>query len=278
MEKNYKSLNDLDLLRKNNKTTTKSIKSIKSIQSLQSVQSLRSLRSYMKSKEDKKRYLFKFFRKSDLRNEKSFKYKFDLFVLPKNYYLWKGITKGKSYDRTMTMNSFYSNKEVASIYGTKKSQPGTDLQFKIINEIKLFDLGNIDNIKIIFRILDKITYDNLQDKSNKFYSYLRENFETNFNTKTYNENEYVSKCIEMYKGLLVDTTVNLSFDDNKRIKSPTRCERKSCVFFDEDLVKFLKSFDDKFDGWIHFKTDFFHDEILLFDTSKHLKFIDYHLI
>lgn len=272
-KKKYKSLNDSDIFRKNNKTIT-----YNSIQSLQSVQSLRSLRSYMNSKEDKKRYLLKFFRKSDLRNEKSFTYKFDLFVLPKNYYLWKGISKGKSYDHSMTLDSFYANKEVASIYGTKESQPGTDLQFKIINEIKLFDLGNIDNIKIIFRILDKITYKNLQDKSNKFYTYLRENFEANFNTKKYNENEYVIKCIEMYKGLLVDTTVNFSLNQNKRIKTPTRCERKSYVFFDEILVTFLKSFDDKFDGWIHFKTDFFHDEILLFDTSKHLKFIDYHLI
>jgi hypothetical protein len=30
-----------------------------------------------------------------------------------------------------------------------------ELQFKIIKEIKLFDLGNIDNIIKIFKILDK---------------------------------------------------------------------------------------------------------------------------
>lgn len=271
--KNYKSLNDLSVSRKKIRQSpgfnTHSVPP--------SVQSLKSLKSYMKTKQDNKKYLLKFFKKSDLKYETSSKYEFDLFVLPKQYYLWKGIDKGAKYDPSMSMNSFYANKEVAAQhYGTKKK--GTDLQFKIIREIKLFDLGSIDNIIKIFKILDKITYEDLQNDSNKFYHYLRTNFEANFNTQKYDKETYVIKCVEMYKTLLIETTANFAMNEQKRIKTPTKCERKSCEWFDNDLAAFFHAFDDDFDGWIHFQTDFFHDEILLFDTNKHLKFIDYHLI
>ena len=232
----------------------------------------------MKSKQDNKKYLLNFFRKSDLKYDKSSVYGFDLFILPVNYYLWKGIEQGNKYDPSMNNNSFYANKEVAARYGTKKSKPGTDLQFKIIREIRLLDLGNIDNIIKIFKILDKLTFENLQNNSNKFHRYLRTNFEANFNTAKYDEETYLMKCREMYKELLIETTANFAFNEQKRIKTPTKCERKSDEVFDQELVKFIEAFDDDFDGWIHFKTDLFHDEILLFDTNKHLKFIDYHLI
>ena len=275
--KKYKSLNDLTPSH-TRKTSLNTYKSVNSYSSINSINSLKSLKSYMKSKEENKKYLLKFFKKADLKSEKSPKYRFDLFVLPENYYLWKGINKGKEYDPTMNVNSFFANKEVAAQYGTKKSNPGKDLQFKIIHKIKLFDLGNIDNIVKIFKILDLITYQDLQHKSNKFYIYLRSNFEKNFNTGKYNESEYLTKCIEMYKELLIETTCNYTLNEQKLIKTPTKCERKSSEWFDNDLVTFFEAFDDDFDGWIHFKTDLFHDEILLFDTNKHLKFIDYHLI
>lgn len=160
----------------------------------------------------------------------------------------------------------------------KAGKAGTDLQFKIINEIKLFDIGNLDNIVKMFKILDKITYDDLNDDSNKFHKYLKTNFMENINTSKYNEAEFLSKCKEMYKTLLIETTANYALNSEKKIKTPTRCERKSCEWFDNDLANFFKSFDDKIDGWIHFQTEMFHDEILLFDVKKHLKFIDYHLI
>jgi len=282
--KTNKSLNVLSVSRKKSqqKLSANSAKyaqsSMPSLSSVKSIQSLKSLKSYMKTKQDNKKYLWKFFKKSDLKFDKSSKYEFDLFVLPKHYYLWKGIDKGAKYDPSMSMNSFYANKEVAAIYGTQKEKPGTDLQFKIIKEIKLFDLGNIDNIIKIFKILDKITYEDLQNDSNKFFYYLRTNFESNYSSKKYDKETYLIKCIEMYKSLLIETTANFALNEQKRIKTPTKCERKSCEWFDNDLVAFFHAFDDDFDGWIHFQTDFFHDEILLFDTNKHLKFIDYHLI
>ena len=282
--KNYKSLNDLSVSRKKSqqKLSANSAKhaqsSVPSSSSVNSIQSLKSLKSYMKTKQDNKKYLLKFFKKSDLKEQKSSEYGFDLFVLPINYYLWKGIDKGAKYDPSMNINSFYANKEVAAQYGTQKKKPGTDLQFKIIKEIKLFDLGNIENIVKIFRILDKMTYEDLQNDSNKFYHYLRTNFEANYNVSKYDKETYVIKCVEMYKTLLIETTANFAMNEQKRIKTPTKCERKSCEWFDNDLVAFFHAFDDDFDGWIHFQTDFFHDEILLFDTNKHLKFIDYHLI
>ena len=269
--KEYKSLNDLI---KSSNTSTK-------LHSIKSLKSLKTYTQYMKSKTENKNYLYKFFKKSDLSFAKSPKFNFELYVLPVNYFLWKGIDPGLKYDSSINDNGFFANKEVAAHYGTKKKKKGiagTDLQFKIINEIKLIDIGNLSNIMKIFKILDKLTYDDLHDDSNKFHKYLKTNFIANMNTSKYDKTEFVSKCIEMYKTLLIETTANYALNSEKKIKTPTRCERKSCEWFDNDLANFFKSFDDEIDGWIHFHTEMFHDEILVFDVKKHLKFIDYHLI
>lgn len=272
--KEYKSLNDLI---KSSQTSS----NLQNIKSLKSLKSLKTYTQYMKSKTDNKNYLYKFFKKSDLTFEKSAIYNFELYVLPINYFLWKGIDPGVKYDSSINDNSFFANKEVAAHYGTKKKKKGvagTDLQFKIINEIKLIDIGNLSNVIKIFKILDKITYDDLNDDSNNFHKYLKTNFIANVNTSKYDKTEFLSKCIEMYKELLIETIANYALNFEKKIKTPTRCERKSCEWFDDDLANFFKSFDDQIDGWIHFHTEMFHDEILLFDVKKHLKFIDYHLI
>lgn len=111
--KKYKSLNDL--IQSSNTSKPYSIKSL---------QSLKTYKQYMKSKTENKKYLYKFFKKTDLKFLKSPKYNFELYVLPINYFLWKGIDPGLKYDPSINDNSFFANKEVAAHYGTKKKEGG----------------------------------------------------------------------------------------------------------------------------------------------------------
>lgn len=244
--------------------------------------SLQSLNTYILSKEKKLNYLYKFFNKKALKLEKSKKYNFELITLPINYYLWKGVGKGIKYDPKINTDGFFASKETASYYGTNSEIRGTDLQFKIIKELKLIDIGNFNNMKIIWKILDSISLNNINDKKSKIYSYIKYNYiADNKNIKSNSDitdSKILPDIVFLYKMLLVETCVNYVRSPNTKIKSPTKCIRKSDEVYDKKLIDFIKSIDDNIDGWIHFNTEDFHDEILIFDVNKHLKFIDYHLI
>ena len=244
-----------------------------------SAKSLQSLDSYIMSMKKKKEYLYHFFDKKDLKIEKSKKYNLDIFVLPVDYYLWKGIDKGLKYDASKNTNGFFANKETAARYGTKKMiykkgahviEPGTDLQFKIIKEIKLLDIGNLDNMLILWEVISSIDEEKLNDASNKFYKFLKKNTDIDVT-----DPKFLQKTMEIYKEYLVNTCVNYESTGKPDyiIKTPTRCVRKSDEFSDSFLIEFFNAIDDNIDGWIHFNTDDFHDEILIFNVKKHLKYI-----
>ena len=244
--------------------------------------SLQSLKTYTISNEKKLKYLYKFFNKEDLKLEKSNKYKFELIKLPINYYLWKGIGKGMKYDPTINTDGFFASKETASYYGTNPSIRGTDLQFKIIKELKLIDIGSLNNMKIIWNIIDNISLNNINDRNNKLYSYIKDNYLADNKKLSYNSDIKDPKVLPdiayLYKMLLVETCVNYDRSPNTKIKFPTKCIRKSDEVYDKKLIDLIKSIDDNIDGWIHFNTEDFHDEIMIFDVNKHLKYIDYHII
>jgi len=255
---------------------------IKESDNISSARSLQSLKTYTISKEKKLKYLYKFFNKKDLKLEKSNKYKFELITLPIDYYLWKGIGKGMKYDHSINTDGFFASKETASHYGTNPEIKGTDLQFKIIKELKLIDIGSLNNMRIIWNIIDSISLNNINDKKSKIYSYIKSNYIAD-NKKLGSNSDIKDPNIlpdiaYLYKMLLVETCVNYARSPNTKIKSPTKCIRKSDEVYDKKLIDFIKSIDDNIDGWIHFNTEDFHDEILIFNVNKHLKFIDYHLI
>jgi len=242
--------------------------------------SLKSMKTYTISKEKKLHYLYKFFNKKDLKLEKSKNYNFELITIPKNYFLWKGIGKSMKYDPTINTDGFFANKETASHYGTNPKIRGTDLQFKIIKELKLIDIGSLNNMQKIWDIIDSISLDNINDKNSKIYSYIKSNYiaDTKGVDPDIKNPKILQDIAHLYKTLLVETCINYSRSPNTKIKSPTKCIRKSDEVYDKKLIDFIKSIDDNIDGWIHFNTKDFHDEILIFDVNKHLKFIDYHLI
>lgn len=193
--------------------------------------------------------------------------------------MWKGLCKGESHNDNIDTNVFFADKNVASRYGTSKR--GTDLQFKIVHRMKLFDISDFKNMKILWKILDSITIEQIGKKNNIFINYIRDNYINNITggKENIHDTNFLKNCIQYYKELLVETVVNFNHSPkNYYPKTPTKCERKSNEDFDPYLVDFISKIDDDIDGWIHFESDLFHSEILVFNTKKHLKYIDFHII
>lgn len=266
--KKYRSLSDIRYIEKSNDNSL-----------IQSTQSLQSMKTYFQSKFEKKKYLYNFFKKEDIKIEKSEKYNFNSVILPENYYVWKGLCKGETHNNNIDTNIFFADKSVAARYGT--SRKGTDLQFKIIHKMKLLDISDFNNMKIIWKILDSITIEQISTEKNTFINYIRDNYINNITNgkESIHDTNFLKKCIQYYKELLVETLVNFNHSPKKYYpKTPTKCERKSNEDFDPYLVDFISKIDDDIDGWIHFESDLFHNEILVFNTKKHLKYIDFHII
>jgi len=159
--------------------------------------------------------------------------------------------------------------------GTRVIEPGTDLQFKIKKEIKLLDIGNLNNMLILWGLITSLNEEKLNDDTNKFYKYLKKNAGVDVTNP-----KFLQKTMETYKDYIVNTCCNCETTGKPDyiIKTPTRCERKSDEFFDNYLIQFLSALDDNIDGWIHFNTELFHDEILIFDVKKHLDYIKSSLV
>ena len=150
------------------------------------MESLRLIKTYITSSikslftlREKKEYLRNFFKKEEL------KYKtengLDFFIIPKQYYLWKGINTNDKKNRNVdienkdtdvmleTMSSyFFADKNTASLYGTKRS--GVDLQFKIVEDIVLLDISSLKTIVNLFRYVKNLTMEDV--KSNEYLLHL----------------------------------------------------------------------------------------------------------
>ena len=170
-----------------------SVRSIKNYISL-NIKSLLGLR-------EKKEYLLNFFKKEEL------KYKtengLDFFIIPKQYYLWKGINtndkknekveiENKDTDKILkTMSSyFFADKNTASLYGTKRS--GVDLQFKIVEDIVLLDISSLKTIVSLFRYIKNLTMEDVMKNE-----YLLEDY--NAELTSWNEYPNWKKNIQQKK-------------------------------------------------------------------------------
>ena len=250
---------------------------------------------------EKKKYLYQFFKKEDLKHVS--KDGFDYFIIPKQYYIWKGISvndaknKGVNIDDNDTkkiLNNlssfFFADKETASLYGTKRtSKEGVDLQFKIVEDIVLLDISSINSIVSLFKYLKNITFEDL--KNNK---YLLDDYNESLiswkksiiSQKKYPTEEifFEKKWKVNIRELITDTIGNYN---PKRVngklsspETPTKVERKSDDDSDKELVKLICNIKNiKINGWIYFKeieNDTFHDEILICNPFGYIEYVDYH--
>ena len=151
---------------------------------------MESIKTYISSnikslftRRKKKEYLLNFFKREEL------KYKsengLDFFIIPKQYYLWKGINtndkknekveiENKDTDKMLkTMSSyFFADKNTASLYGTKRL--GVDLQFKIVEDIVLLDISSLNTIVSLFRYVKKLTMEDVKNNEYLLKDYENE--------------------------------------------------------------------------------------------------------
>jgi hypothetical protein len=247
-----------------------------SFSSIKSLNSLKSLNKYNEFKKKKKEYLYTFFLKKDLNIILSPKYKLELIEIPAQYYLWRGVSKQFLLDKIIYKKDyifkdslFFADKQSALNYGSNLDN-GLNLQFKIKENLKLLDISNIENIKKIWRSLDLITLQNIND--NSFSRYIKTQIEINTRKKK-SEQELLDETLKYIKEIFIDSCVNYTYDIDK-----LECRRESSEWGDVNLYNLIIKLDDKFDGWIHFKSDIFHSEILIFNPKKNMKYIDYHFV
>ena len=274
------------------------------------MESLRLFKTYISSNikslfttKEKKEYLLNFFKKEEL------KYKtengLDFFIIPKQYYLWKGINindkknsnvdiENKDTDAMLkTMSSyFFADKNTASLYGTKRS--GVDLQFKIVEDIVLLDISSLKTIVSLFRYIKNLTMEDVMKNEYLLEDYNAEltswNEYPNWKKKYPTEKDFFEKKWKVnLRELITDTLGNYEAKttSNRTIgspKTPTRVERKSDEVFDILLVKFICSMTNfNYNGWIYFKINetntegsLFHDEIMICNPKDCIEYIDYH--
>jgi len=274
------------------------------------MESIKSIKTYISSNikslfaiREKKEYLLNFFKKEEL------KYKtengLDFFIIPKQYYLWKGINTNDKKNRNVdienkdtdtmlkTMSSyFFADKNTASLYGTKRS--GVDLQFKIVEDIVLLDISSLKTIVSLFRYIKSLTMEDVMKNE-----YLLEDYNTelsswneypNWKKKYPTEKDFFEKKWKVnLRELITDTLGNyeVKTTSNGRIgspKTPTKVERKSEEIFDILLVKFICSMTNfGYNGWIYFRINetntegsIFHDEIMICNPNGCIEYVDYH--
>jgi len=274
------------------------------------MESIKSIKTYISSNikslfaiREKKEYLLNFFKKEEL------KYKtengLDFFIIPKQYYLWKGINTKDKKNRNVdienkdtdtmlkTMSSyFFADKNTASLYGTKRS--GVDLQFKIVEDIVLLDISSLKTIVSLFRYIKSLTMEDVMKNEYLLEDYNTElsswNEYSNWKKKYPTEKDFFEKKWKVnLRELITDTLGNyeVKTTSNGRIgspKTPTKVERKSEEIFDILLVKFICSMTNfGYNGWIYFRINetntegsIFHDEIMICNPNGCIEYVDYH--
>jgi hypothetical protein len=243
----------------------------------------------------KKKYLFEFFRKQDIK--RVIQDGFITYVIPKDYYLWKGITihnnknidwynKEGKIDKEKILEhipfSFFANKKIASLYGVKKG--GLDLQFFIKKEMKLIDIGDIRNIKKVWQLVKNLTLEDVQ--KNKHLTKLFNEEKASINKSEVRRIKYNTdtKVLQKFKenslfDPLVNTIAQYERNSDGGFKTPTKARRKS-EDYDLELVHILCNLINiKIDGWIYFNdAQDFHEEILLCNGKNHLEYVGSHKI
>ena len=290
------------------------------------MESLRNIKTYIKTKLSslfnsnrvlaiKKEYLYSFFKKEDLRSCSTDG--FDFFIIPSEYYLWKGVNIASKKNQNLNIKSknteeilehlssyFFADKETASLYGTKRyisKNVGFDLQFRIVKDIVLLDISSVSTIIALYNYIKNITIDELEKNKYLIDNYTAElefwkgsdKWKINYPTE---EIFFTEKWKKEMKGLIIDTLGNYdrgnSFEDSiGSPKTPTMVERKSKEFFDSELVKLicgmkhLNCNGQQINGWIYFKqikTDdnisTFHDELMICNPYGHIEYVGYHKI
>jgi len=143
-----------------------------------------------------------------------------------------------------------NRKHIVPLYYVE-GQHGITIEFVTNKPLKLFDLGNLDNMK---RLVSSIN-----------------------NSKTFSSKEK-KEFIET----LNDTCFSAEYDKDYNVIAIKECKRKSSEWFDPDLVNIICSLWKKdlnlpdIDGWIYFETpnSTFHFEVLLcnpFDLIEYKK-------
>jgi len=276
------------------------------------MESFRAIKTYIISNikslftpRQKKEYLYNFFKRDEL------KYKtengLDFFIIPKQYYLWKGINikdkknsnvdiENKDTDAMLkTMSSyFFADKNTASLYGTQRT--GVDLQFKIVEDIVLLDISSLKTITTLFKYIKNLTMEDV--KKNEYLLKDYENELSSWNTYPNWKKKYPTEkdfCEKKWKvnlrELITDTLGNYEAKQTSNgtigsPKTPTKVERKSEELFDILLVKFICSITNfGYNGWIYFRINetntegsIFHDEIMICNPNGCIEYVDYHKI
>lgn len=255
---------------------------------------------------DKKEYLYKFFKKEDLKFKKY--ENFEFFIIPSQYYIWKGINLNNEKNKNVDIEKkntneilknlssyFFADKETAASYGTniKNNDGCVDLQFKIIKDIVLLDISSLNNIVTLFKYFKNL---NIEDLDNNPYLLNDYNVEkkgwlgSTIRQKKYpTEKDFFEKWKVSITELITETIGNYNpkrKSDGKlgSPNTPTSVERKSQEFLDTELVKLICSINKiDFNGWIYFKNDTgnindFHDEIMICKPHGYIEYIDYHKI
>jgi len=135
---------------------------------------------------------------------------------------------------------------------------GANIEFEVIKDFVLLDIGNIGNIKKLWDIIDKST--TMDDDTKQLY------------------HETIVETCAMPRPYKVPLTKRVF---STRYRKPKRCERKSNDFLDSELIKLIcnNSELDFIDGWIYFGTEHFgkdpstfHGEVLLCKPEDKLQF------
>jgi hypothetical protein len=276
------------------------------------MESFRAIKTYVISNikslftpRQKKAYLYNFFKRDELKHKTE--NGLDFFIIPKQYYLWKGINikdkknsnvdiENKDTDAMLkTMSSyFFADKNTASLYGTQRT--GVDLQFKIVEDIVLLDISSLKTITTLFKYIKNLTMEDV--KKNEYLLNDYENELSSWNTypnwkKKYptEEDFFKNKWKVNLRELITDTLGNYEAKQTSNgtigsPKTPTKVERKSEELFDILLVKFICSITNfGYNGWIYFRINetntegsIFHDEIMICNPNGCIEYVDYHKI
>ena len=149
------------------------------------MQNIKTLKTRIKSPiiKEKKKYLYNFFKKEDLNH--GTKDGYDYFVIPNQYYIWKGVNLNDKKNKNVDIEDkdskkildnissyFFADKETASLYGSKIDGDNcVDLQFKIVKDLVLMDISNINTIITLFKYLRNLKYEELKENELLFNDY-----------------------------------------------------------------------------------------------------------
>lgn len=269
------------------------------------MQSIKTLKTTIKSPiiKDKKYYLYNFFKKEDLNYGSTEGY--HCFIIPTQYYIWKGINLNDEKNKNVNIEDkdskkildnissyFFADKETASLYGSKKGCDNcVDLQFKIVKDLVLMDISDINTIITLFKYLRNLKYEELKENELLFNDYNNElldwNKSMNLKKKYPTEELFFEKKWKVWWAEQITNTLG-NYEPkyvNGKVsspKTPKKVERKSDDFFDKILVDLICTICKKkgINGWIYFKQDDneFHDEIMICDAHEYIEYIDYHKI